>query len=124
MTGSSFHQRATTAKPHGLPLASKGSQSAFNSRRIGNADAKEDKQTAVITVDDLQRLREQCGIGGAKTEMETEAEWKAKDRKDMYDRSRQRIKNWPNTIENMRHKRIEEKYRKLEEAEVSSVCVS
>jgi hypothetical protein len=62
--------------------------SAFNSRRAGNPDAKEDKNTAVITIDDLQRLREQCNIGGAKTEMETEAEWKAKEKKDLFEKSR------------------------------------
>jgi hypothetical protein len=34
------------------------------------------------------------------------------------ERSRARTKNWPNTIENMRNKRIEDRYRVLEEAEV------
>jgi hypothetical protein len=34
------------------------------------------------------------------------------------ERSRARTKNWPNTIENMRNKRIEDRYRALEEAEV------
>jgi hypothetical protein len=50
--------------------------------------------------------------------METETEWKQKERKDLYDKSRQRIKNWPNTIENLRLKRIEDKYKKLEEEEL------
>ena len=69
-------------------------------------------------MDDLQRLREQCGIGGARSEMETEKEWKAKERTEMMERSRQRIKNWPNTIENLRLKRIEDKYKKLEDEEL------
>lgn len=34
------------------------------------------------------------------------------------ERSRARTKNWPNTIENMRTKRLEDRYRALEEAEV------
>ena len=33
-------------------------------------------------------------------------------------RSRTRVQNWPNTIENMRNKRIEDRYRKLEEEEL------
>ena len=36
----------------------------------------------------------------------------------LQNKSRQRVKNWPNTIENMRNKRIEDKYNKLEEAEL------
>jgi hypothetical protein len=34
------------------------------------------------------------------------------------ERSRARTKHWPNTIENMRTKRIEDRYRALEEAEL------
>ena len=90
----------------------------FNSKRLGNPDAKEDKTTAVITVDDLQRLREQCGINGARSDLETEQEQRFKERTMLQNKSRQRVKNWPNTIENMRNKRIEDKYNKLEEAEL------
>lgn len=36
----------------------------------------------------------------------------------MMEKSRQRIKNWPNTIENLRLKRIEDKYKKLEDEEL------
>ena len=65
VTGSSFHKNKTSGngggaglsqyKPPGLPL---GSSSAFKSKpRLGNPNAKEDKNTAVISVDDLQRLR-------------------------------------------------------------------
>ena len=120
VTGSSFHRATTNVpgaslKPPGLPMSS----TAYNSRRGGNADAKDNKETAVITIDDLQRLREQCGIGGAKTEMETDVEWRTKEKKDLFEKSRQRIKNWPNTLENLRTKRIEDKYRKLEDEEVN-----
>ncbi len=33
-------------------------------------------------------------------------------------KSRQRVKNWPNTIENLRKARIEEKYKRLEDEEL------
>lgn len=36
------------------------------------------------------------------------------------EKSKQRVKNWPNTIENLRNKRMDDKYRKLEEQEVRS----
>ncbi len=42
---------APGSRPPGLPLAA--SQSAFNSRRMGDINAKENKNTAVITIDDL-----------------------------------------------------------------------
>lgn len=87
----------------------------MNKRRLGNPEAKEDKDTAVFTIDDLQRLRETVGFNGARTDAEMEAEFAAQQRKEMMDKSRARVKNWPNTIENLRNKRIEDKYRKLEE---------
>jgi hypothetical protein len=63
-------------------------------------------------------LREQCGIGGAKSELQIEKEMHDEDRRLMMEKSRSRTKHWPNTIENMRVKRIEDRYRALEEAEV------
>jgi hypothetical protein len=85
---------------------------------LGDLNAKDDKNTTVITVDDLQRLREQCGLNGARSEMELDREQREQDRVDLKQRSRVRVQNWPNTIENLRTKRIEEKYRKLEETEL------
>lgn len=63
-------------------------------------------------------MREQCGINGAKPEMELEKEIRDQERADLKMRSRTRIQNWPNTIENMRTKRIEERYKKLEDDEL------
>jgi len=120
VSGQSFNRPGGSAigprpkRPLGLPASS----AAFNSRRAGNADAKEDKHTALITIDDLQRLREQCSIGGARSEMETDYEQRYKEKKELQEKSRQRVKNWSNTIENMRNTRIEEKYQKLEQAEL------
>lgn len=116
VTGSALSKPGGAAsRPPGLPLAS---QTAYNSRRLGDLNAKDDKNTTVITVDDLQRLREQCGLNGARSEMELDREQREQDRVDLKQRSRVRVQNWPNTIENLRTKRIEEKYRKLEETEL------
>ena len=70
------------------------------------------------SIDDLQRLRESCGIGGSKSSFQIEKEMEQEERKVLMERSRARTKNWPNTIENMRNKRIEDRYKQLEEAEV------
>lgn len=66
----------------------------------------------------MQRLREQCNIGGAQTEEEAEQEYREREKRQLMEKSRQRVQKWPNTIENLRNKRIEEKYSKLEQAEL------
>ena len=81
-------------------------------------NAKDGKDTAVISIDDLQRLREQCGLNGARSEMELDREQKELDRNDLKQRSRARVQNWPNTIENMRTRCIEERYKRLEDEEL------
>lgn len=81
-------------------------------------NAKDGKDTAVISIDDLQRLREQCGLNGARSEMELDREQRELDRNDLKQRSRARVQNWPNTIENMRTRRIEERYKRLEDEEL------
>ena len=50
--------------------------------------------------------------------MQLEKEIREQDRADLKMLSRTRVQNWPNTIENMRNKRIEDRYRKLEEEEL------
>ena len=81
-------------------------------------NAKDGKDTAVISIDDLQRLREQCGLNGARSEMELDREQKELDRNDLKHKSRARVQNWPNTIENRRTRRIEERYKRLEDEEL------
>jgi hypothetical protein len=43
---------------------------------------------------------------------------KAKDRKELQDMSKQRVKNWPNTIDALRKKRDDERIKRLEEEEL------
>lgn len=51
--------------PLGMGVGSRASTAASSRRIIGNVNAKEDKKTSIITIDDLQRLREQVNLGGA-----------------------------------------------------------
>ena len=46
-------------------------------------------------------------------------EIKAKEKKEMQEKSKARVKNWPNTLEAQRYKREQDKLKKLEEEEVS-----
>jgi hypothetical protein len=64
--GSANGNRQQSSKPPGLPLAA---SSLGMGGRTGNRNAKENKNTAVISIDDLQRLRETCGLGGAKSQL-------------------------------------------------------
>ena len=57
-------------------------------------------------------------MNGARSEMELDREQKQLDRNDLKQRSRARVQNWPNTIENMRTRRIEERYKRLEDEEL------
>ena len=57
-------------------------------------------------------------MNGARSEMELDREQKELDRNDLKQRSRARVQNWPNTIENMRTRRIEERYKRLEDEEL------
>jgi hypothetical protein len=41
-----------------------------------------------------------------------------KDRADLQEKSKARVKNWPNTIEALRKKKEEERIRRLEEEEI------
>jgi hypothetical protein len=50
--------------------------------------------------------------------MELDREQKELDRNDLKQKSRARVQNWPNTIENMRTRRIEERYKRLEDEEL------
>jgi hypothetical protein len=113
--GAGSKHGSSIQRPPGLPLAS---STAYNSRRKGDVNAKDGKDTAVISIDDLQRLREQCGLNGARSEMELDREQKELDRNDLKQKSRARVQNWPNTIENMRTRRIEERYKRLEDEEL------
>jgi hypothetical protein len=44
---------------------------------------------------------------------------KTQDRMNLHDRSQQRVKNWPNTIQALRKKKDEDRIKRLEEEEIS-----
>ncbi len=80
-----------------------------------------DRNMAVITMDELQRIRQQCTTGGFSTFksdfMDDEAQRTA-DRLALQAKSQARIANWPNTMHALRKKREEDRIKRLEEEEI------
>lgn len=72
------------------------------------------KNTAVITLDDLQRIKDSCSMDQTKHSMD-----KTKARESLYMKSQQRVKHWPNTIQALRKKKDEDRIKRLEEEEIA-----
>ncbi|CDW72209.1 UNKNOWN [Stylonychia lemnae] len=72
------------------------------------------KNTAVVTFDDLQRIKEQCAL----IPQESEMLLRQKEREELKQKSQARVKNWPNTISAMRQKREDEKIKRLYDEEM------
>lgn len=92
-------------------IASKagGTGQSFNK----TTTAQDKKNTAVITIDELQRIRMQCSTG-----KDFENEQRTRERLDLQDLSKARVAHWPNTIEAMRKKKDDERIKRLEEEEI------
>ncbi len=80
-----------------------------------------DRNMAVITLDELQRIRQQCTTGGFstfKSEFMDEEAQRVQERLTLQEKSKARIANWPNTMHALRKKREEERYARLEAEEL------
>lgn len=73
------------------------------------------KGTAVITLDELDRIRSQV----LRTKEDSYEAQRNEMRKGLQETSKARVKNWPNTMEATRLKREEDRIRRLEDEEVS-----
>lgn len=73
----------------------------------------DNKNHTVITLDDLQRIKQQC-----QSASQYEQEMRAKDRQELQEKSKARVSNWPNTIDAMRKKKDDERIKRLEEEEI------
>lgn len=73
------------------------------------------QNSAIITMDDLERIKDTCAL------MNHDEAWKqqkAGGRKALYEKSKQRVQHWPNTIEALRAKREHDRIKKLEDEEI------
>lgn len=82
------------------------------------AGAKNDKKkgTATITLEELDRIRAQV----LHTKEDDYEMQRTAQRKTLQETSKNRVKNWPNTMEATRLKREEDRIKRLEDEEVSS----
>ncbi len=71
------------------------------------------KNTVVLTMDDLARIKESCSL-----KKDVETEMKQAGRLTLQEKSNARVKNWPNTITAMRKKREDDRIKRLEGEEV------
>lgn len=70
----------------------------------------------MITMDELERIKSTV----QKTNQDPYTTMRNADRTKLQSLSQSRIKNWPNTMEALRHKREEDRIKKLEDEEVRS----
>ena len=71
---------------------------------LGRQEPKVEKGAAVITIDELQRIRMQCSTGN-----NYEAEMRNRERQTLQEKSKGRIQNWTNTAEATRARRDAER---------------
>ena len=82
------------------------------------------KNMAVIGIDELQRIRQQCtgyaGMSAVSSGFETvdEDKMRTMERLALQEKSKQRIANWPNTMHALRKKREDERIQRLEDEEL------
>ena len=99
----------------GQPVQPPSSTNPRGVNAMGPRKTEKTKGTAVITLDELDRIRRQV-IETKADSYETQRELQ---RAALQETSKGRVKNWSNTMEAMRYKREEDRIKKLEDAEVS-----
>ena len=76
--------------------------------------AANNKNAVVVSLDELQRIKDSCSMmSGTQGSFD-----KTKARMTLQQKSQQRVKNWPNTIQALRKKKDEDRIKRLEEEEI------
>lgn len=73
--------------------------------------------SVMITLDELERIKNQV----TKQNVEPYITMRNEDRQSLHETSKNRIKNWSNTLDAQRRKREEDRIRRLEDEEVSLI---
>lgn len=71
--------------------------------------------SVMITMDELERIKGQV----TKTNEEPYVTMRNEDRQALHEKSKNRIKNWSNTLENARKQREEDRIKRLEDEEIA-----
>lgn len=69
----------------------------------------------MITLDELERIKSQV----SKTNVEPYVTMRNEDRQALHEKSKNRIKNWSNTLEATRLRREEDRIKRLEDEEIA-----
>ena len=83
---------------------------------MGPRNTQKQKGTAVISIDELDRIRRQV----VETKADSYETQRNLARQNLQQTSKARVSNWSNTMEAQRMKREEDRIKKLEDAEVST----
>ena len=84
---------------------------------MGPRNQQKNKGTAVITLDELDRIRKQV----IQTKADSYETQRNIERQNLQETSKNRVKNWSNTMEATRVQRDNERIKRLEDAEVSLI---
>ena len=76
------------------------------SRKATNANKA---NAVVITMSELERIKDMCQPVG----QDWRQELKARERKELQEKSKAKVKKWPNTIEALRKKKEEDRFNQL-----------
>ena len=87
---------------------------------MGPRNTQKQKGTAVISIDELDRIRRQV----VETKADSYETQRNLARQNLQQTSKARVSNWSNTMEAQRMKREEDRIKKLEDAEVSTDLAS
>jgi hypothetical protein len=71
------------------------------------------QNTAVLSFYELQRIKESCSLN-----QQRDLEERQMARATLQQKSKSRVKNWPNTIQATREKKEQDRIRKMEEEEI------
>jgi hypothetical protein len=71
------------------------------------------KNTAVLSLYEIRKMKENCQIGG----LSEDQEQKLRDKQDNNEKSVARVKNWPNTIQALRRKKDDARFEKFKKEE-------
>lgn len=82
---------------------------------MGPRNTQKNKGTAVISIDELDRIRRQV----IQTKADSYETIRNGNREDLQQTSKNRVKNWSNTMDAQRVKREDDRIKRLEDAEVS-----
>ena len=102
----------------GYSAAMSGANKTYNEKK---ATALAAKNTAVLSYDELERIKNMCSQTSGGEDYQS---MKTSERQQLQMKSLARVSKWPNTVTAMREKKEADRIKVLEEEEVSSTSIN